>query len=126
MSGTNILQSGVVYPINAAPHGLLNNGFSFDVNILTSGATVATNGWNLVNFSGAGSVISVPSSLSANGNEIKIIDWFGHAGVSGQSIVVSGTPAGSVTFNGASTTTISTNYGHVNLYASGDSNYRLV
>ncbi len=126
MSGTNILPSGAVFPITVYSRGLANNGFTFDVNVLSSGQTAATNGWNLVNYSGAGTVITVSSGLSLNGNEIKISDWFGHAGTSGQSIVVSGVPAGTVTFNGASTTTISSAYGNVDLYASGDSNYRLV
>jgi hypothetical protein len=83
--------------------GIINNGFSFEINTIASGSTTPTNGWN-VPAAGVTSII-MPALFQNQTHEFKIVDANGQS--AGAPITVSGV---GVTINGATTATISGNY----------------
>lgn len=106
------LPSGTTYPtfVSTFENGVNSGGQDFVANVYSSAAQVTASP-NIItsrtfqNFSGA-SVYFLNSSTPVTA---QVFDTFGTAGVSGAAIVISGTSG--ATINGASTTTISSNWG---------------
>src|ERR1035437_3137123 len=81
---------------------------SADLNPSGTGVALASAGVTLINFSGtASTVVTLPVGLSNETRQFSVADINGHA--NSQNIVVSGTNG--ETFNGSSTSSITTAYG---------------